>query len=101
MTPEAQDGLTAEDPGTDPEIATAGQAGAQIPSTDDARTVNNTMRHTYRTLTEEEKQQMSTIKDLGLEFIETLDEIGDSREISIAKTKMEEAVMWGTKHVTR
>lgn len=45
---------------------------AQVESTSDERTVNNTMRHQYRTLSEAEK----------------------------AKTKIEEAVMWAVKHIT-
>lgn len=69
-------------------------------STDDARTSNNTMRHAYRLLSVEEKEAMQRIKDKGLEFYNLLETIGDSRELSIAKTKIEEAVMWATKHIT-
>ncbi len=72
----------------------------EIQSTSDERTRNNTMRHAYKILSEEEKQQMQTIKDNGLILHEFLDAMGQSREISIAKTKIEEAVMWGVKHVT-
>lgn len=71
-----------------------------INSTSDERTVNNVMRHGYRVLTEEEKAQMQRIKDDGLAFWEMLDGIGASRELSLAKTKIEEAVMWAVKHVT-
>jgi hypothetical protein len=78
----------------------------RVDSTSDARTVNNVMRHEYRVLTEEEKKQMSDFKDMGLAFIEYCDQIalargGSSRELSLAKTKVEEAVMWAVKHVTR
>jgi len=69
-------------------------------STDDQRTSNNTMRHQYRTLSDEEKQQMQSLKDLGLQFITLCDDIGESRELSLGKTKAEEAVMWACKHVT-
>lgn len=69
-------------------------------STSDERTTNNVVRHEYRTLTDEEKAQMKRIKDLGRDLIEALDEIGQSRELSLAKTNAEQAVMWGTKHVT-
>lgn len=72
-----------------------------VPSTSDARTVNNVMRHAYRVLTDAEKTQMQAIKDEGLKFHEMVDGIGQSRELSIAKTKIEEAVMWAVKHVTR
>ena len=67
----------------------------------DARTSNNTVRHAYRVLTEAEKAQMQDLKDRGLAFIEACDAIGSSRELALAKTKIEEAVMWAVKHVTR
>ena len=70
-------------------------------NTGDERTGNNTMRHQYRTLTEGEKAAVDDLKSIGLGFIGTCDEIGSSRELSLAKTKMEEAVMWAVKHVTR
>lgn len=71
-----------------------------VNSTSDERTVNNVMRHDYRVLTDEEKAQMKKIKDDGLAFWEMLDGIGGSRKLSLAKTKIEEAVMWAVKHVT-
>ena len=73
----------------------------KVESTSDARTVNNTMRHAYRVLNDDEKAAMQNIKDLGLEFIELLDTLEGSREISIAKTKIEEAVMWACKSITK
>lgn len=71
-----------------------------VDSTSDNRTVNNTMRHQYRVLSDDEKAQMTKIKDLGLELHSLLNEIGSSREISLAQTKVEESVMWGVKHIT-
>ncbi len=73
----------------------------RVDSASDARVVNNVMRHEYRVLGEIEKQQMKLVKDMGLQFYELCDTIGSSRELALAKTKMEEAVMWATKHVTR
>lgn len=75
-------------------------------STGDERTKNNVMRHEYRVLSDLEKAQMKEIKDAGLSFLQQLDEIaafgsGGSRELSLAKTKIEEAVMWAVKHITR
>ena len=70
-------------------------------STSDERVVNNVVRHEYRVLTDDEKAQMKRLKDLGLAFIEACDEIGQSRELSVAKTNAEQAVMWAVKHVTR
>ena len=68
--------------------------------TSDERTSNNVMRHQYRALTIAEKIQMQLVKDEGLKFWDLIDRIGDSRELSLAKTKVEEAVMWATKHIT-
>jgi len=73
----------------------------KIDSTDDARTKNSTVRHQYRILSDVEKAQMAEIKDIGQTFLDACDAIGNSRELAIAKTKMEEAVMWAVKHVTR
>jgi len=70
-------------------------------STGDQRTVNNVMRHAYRVLTDAEKAQMQAIKDKGLELHNMIEGIGASRELSLAKTKTEEAVMWAVKHLTR
>ena len=70
-------------------------------STSDERTDNNTMRHQYRRLTDMERATVDMLKDLGREFVAECDSIGQSRELSLAKTKMEEAVMWAVKHVTR
>jgi hypothetical protein len=74
---------------------------AVVDSTSDERTVNNVMRHQYRVLTDAEKQQMQAIKDKGLELHDLIESIGASRELSVAKTKTEEAVMWAVKHLTR
>lgn len=71
-----------------------------VDSTSDARTVNNTMRHAYRVLSDAEKANMAAIKDKGMEFHALIEAMGNSREISLAKTKVEEAVMWAVKHIT-
>jgi hypothetical protein len=72
-----------------------------VDSTSDERTVNNVMRHEYRVLTDDEKSAMQTIKDQGLALWNVFDNIGQSREMSLAKTKIEEAVMWAVKHLTK
>lgn len=72
----------------------------KVDSKSDDRTVNNVMRHEYRVLTDAEKEQMQKIKDIGLEFHALIEGIGASRELSLSKTKIEEAVMWGVKHIT-
>lgn len=93
-----------------------------VDSNSDQRTVNNTMRHTYRVLSDAEKAQMQAVKDKGAEFlalIESLrtpdvqvgpdDETIDGfpmmactldRELNIATERLEEAVMWAVKHIT-
>lgn len=72
----------------------------QVHSASDDRTANNAVRHTYRVLSDEEKAQMVELKDLGAAFIAKCNEVGKSRELSIAVTNAEQAVMWAVKHVT-
>ena len=71
-----------------------------VSSTSNERTVNNVMRHQYRVLSDDEKAAMQKVKDMGLEFHDLLSSLGNSRELSLAKTKVEEAVMWAVKHLT-
>ncbi|MDV3253361.1 hypothetical protein DevBK_18650 [Devosia sp. BK] len=79
-----------------------------VNSTSDDRTANNAVRHQYRVLSDQEKAMMVALKDKGAEFIELLHIAGGnpgvdkqaSRELSLAQTKIEEAVMWAVKHVT-
>ena len=71
-----------------------------VNSASDDRTANNAVRHTYRILTDAEKQQMMELKDMGAAFIAKCNEIGKSRELSLAVTNAEQAVMWAVKHVT-
>ena len=73
---------------------------SHVDSTSDERVVNNVMRHAYRVLSDEEKVAMQALKDEGLKFWNQIDALGASREISIAKTKLQEAVMWSVKHLT-
>lgn len=76
---------------------------AMVSSTGQDRVVNNVMRHEYRVLEQWEKVAMQKIKDDGLAFFEYLEYLGqqkNSRQLSIAKTKIEEAVMWAVKHIT-
>jgi hypothetical protein len=73
-----------------------------FPAGSDQRVDNNVVRHEYRVLTDLEKAQMKKLKDMGLEFITCCREMHPgSRELSLAITKMEEAVMWAVKHVTK
>lgn len=71
-----------------------------VDSASNDRTANNAVRHTYRVLSDAEKAQMVAIKDAGATLLKLIEETGGSRELSIARTKTEEAVMWAVKHVT-
>jgi hypothetical protein len=71
-----------------------------VKSESDDRTANNTVRHTYRVLTDDEKAQMVELKDLGAAFIAKCNAVGKSRELALAVTNAEQAVMWAVKHVT-
>lgn len=72
-----------------------------VNSASDERTVNNVMRHGYRVLSDKEKADMLAVKDMGLAFWNLVDSLGSSRELSNAKTRIEEAVMWAIKDVSK
>lgn len=80
-----------------------------VDSTSDARTANNAVRHQYRILTDAEKALMQSIKDAGAAFIAQLHQIGGtdpagdrfaSRDLSLANTHAEDAVMRAVRHIT-
>lgn len=65
----------------------------------------STFRPEYKELTPEAKERIATIKDKAQELLEyILDDNGmtqaGSRELSLAKTKLEESIMWAVKHWT-
>jgi hypothetical protein len=76
-----------------------------VDSDSDERVINNdpnVMRHQYRVLSEPEKVVMVRLKDIGLNFLDSIDDIvPEGRERSLAKTKVEEAVMWAVKGLTK
>jgi hypothetical protein len=73
-----------------------------IDSESDERTVNNDVRHQYRVLSDEEKTAMVRLKDIGRNFLDSIDDIvPKGRDASLAKTKVEEAVMWAVKGLTQ
>lgn len=81
----------------------------KVDATGDDRTANNAVRHQYRVLSEAEKAQMQAIKDMGAAFIAKLHEIGGtdaggdrfaSRDLSLANTHAEDAVMRAVRHIT-
>ena len=60
----------------------------------------NVMRSTYRELTDEEKETVKALKAHGEDFVAACNVLGKSRELSLAITNVEQAVMWAVKHVT-
>ena len=66
--------------------------------------MSDTYRKAYRPLTDLEKESMEKIK-VKAEELETLfDEINNpniGREIALAKTKLEETIMWAIKGLTK
>ncbi|MBZ5761576.1 hypothetical protein LAV84_18320 [Rhizobium sp. VS19-DR104.2] len=91
----------------------------EVDSTSDERTVNNTMRHKYRVLSDAEKAQLQAVKDKGQEFLDLIETLRTpsvpmgtnadgiemamgavDRELNIAVERVEEAVMWAVKFVT-
>jgi len=73
----------------------------EVASESDERTVNNTMRHEYRVLSDDEKAKMLRLKDAGMAFLDVIEFCTPKgREASLAITKAEEAVMWAVKGLT-
>lgn len=73
----------------------------QFDSTDDQRIDNNTMRHQYRTLSDDEKALVNEIKDAGGSFEVLISQMPQGREAALARTKIEEAIMWAVKGITK
>ncbi|MBY0297754.1 MAG: hypothetical protein K2X71_17260 [Methylobacterium sp.] len=88
-----------------------------VDSASDDRTANNAVRYQYRVLSDAEKAQMVRVKDAGAAFLQMLDELRTppetvegspgmafatiDRELNIACERIEEAVMWAVRHVTK
>ena len=58
------------------------------------------MRMTPRQLNDDDKNKLIAIKGNAASLHGFFGTLGTSRELSLAKTKLEEAVMWAVKHVT-
>lgn len=106
--PASETGAGMNNPGADASGGAKPQLSESVSSISDGRTVNNDMRHQYRVLSDDEKKAMLDIKDAGAAFLDTLtkhfgrtpDGRYPSRELSLAQTNAEQAVMWAVKHVT-
>jgi hypothetical protein len=62
--------------------------------------VPDVMRRVGRELETVEVEAVDEVKALGNELHAVLERLGSSRELSLAKTKLQEAVMWATHHIT-
>ncbi|WP_243612960.1 DUF7681 family protein [Shimia aestuarii] len=82
-----------------------------IQSTSDDRIKNNATRHTYRTLSDAEKELMQGIKDRGAELIEAICIIAGhpvpddmtplpERNLELARQHIEDGVMRAVRHIT-
>lgn len=65
-----------------------------------------TMRSEYRPLDKDESEAIAKVKYGGAQLFDYIEDeleraFGTSREFSLAKTKIEEAVMWAVKGLTR
>lgn len=59
-------------------------------------------------VSEDEKEWLVHIQEMGQSLLDLFDEIGrettvggSSRELALAKTNLEQAVMWAAKHITK
>ena len=66
-------------------------------------TPNDPFRKEYRELTELEKAHMTSVKEKAFALYEQLfldGDTADQRSMAVARTKLEEAVMWAVKSIT-
>jgi hypothetical protein len=67
--------------------------------------MTDTFRKEYKPLSDEQKQDIEVIKEKADELLSTLNHIAlgysiDVRMLSLAKTNLEQAVMWAIKSIT-
>lgn len=79
--------------------------GTMLPHTSDERTCNNTLRQQYRVLTSTEKAMIERTKRQAQDLLDTIDALPgmypeQDVKFSIAKTRLEECVMWAVKGIT-
>ena len=61
---------------------------------------DDVMRENYRAIGAQEKVLIEILKQRARELHDFIGSFGDTRELALAKTKIEEAVMWAVKHLT-
>jgi hypothetical protein len=59
------------------------------------------VRCKYKELEAEQHFQIASIKEIGQELIDLLNSLPESRELALAKVRVEEAVMWAVKAVSK
>lgn len=74
------------------------KSGEDIEYTEDDA-VEDVMNSEPRSLSSEHKASIGEIKEFGNDFYALLSSLGDSKEMEIAKLKLEECVMWAVKGV--
>ena len=62
--------------------------------------LKDVMRIKSVTLKPLNRQALEEIKSSGNYLYQQLEDLGTSRELSIAKTKLQEAIMWASYHIT-
>lgn len=107
---EAVTGIADADPKLWQNESAALPEAKKVDSASDDRTANNAVRHAYRVLNEQEKFYMNAVKDVGASFIRLLHTMGGtvvegdkfaSRDLSLANTHIEDAVMRAVRHITK
>lgn len=62
--------------------------------------MSTTFRRDQRKLSQTETETVHGIRELAQELYDRIDMIGPSREIDLAKARLEECVMWAVKAVS-
>ena len=62
--------------------------------------MRDVMRINSAKLTSLNKDALVAIKEAGNHLHQQLEDLGTSRELSTAKTKLQEAIMWAVNHLT-
>ena len=64
------------------------------------KTANDVFRPEHRELDEHEQKAIAEIKKIAAELFTAYEDLNSSRYTSLAKTSLEESVMWATKEIT-
>lgn len=81
------------------EYRPSGDKTGEEPEDKEGDTVEDVMNAEPRKLSLEELASIEEIKEVGNDFYAMIHSLGDSREIEMAKLKLEECVMWAVKGI--